>query len=195
MSKTIVHVELTQEVVKELLDYDLLTGALTWRPRSRKWFHEPKSHALWNRAYAGKPAFTYQGPDGYLRGGICNRPFLAHRVAWLWVTGQWPERELDHINRNPADNRWANLREADHHLNMHNKALQKNNTTGFVGVSQTRSGTFSAYINDHSRIIHLGTYPTKYEAAAARCAASKQLGYSPGHGRARLISNQERMRT
>jgi len=181
--------DLTQKVVKELLDYNPATGALTWKYRSRQWLPEPKSHKLWNAAHAGKPAFTTRAADGSLRGGICNRPFLAHRIVWLWVTGELPELELDHINSKPWDNRFSNLRAVSHTENQRNQRLYSNNKTGYPGVQwRAKLGKYLVRIGPR----YLGLYPTQHEAMAARAAANKQYGYSPGHGRARLLSNQER---
>jgi len=181
--------DLTQEVVRELLDYDPLTGVLSWKHRDRRWFPEPNSYILWNAAHANKPAFTSRNADGCLRGGIFNKGYLAHRIIWLSMSGQMPELELDHINHNRSDNRWANLRVVTHQQNQRNQALRYNNKTGFLGVFwHAKSGKYCARIGKK----HLGLFVTQGEAMAARAAANKQYGYSPGHGRARLLSNQER---
>ena len=176
--------DLTQAVVRELLDYDPATGVLTWRHRARKWFPEPNSYILWNAAHAGKPAFNTRTADGYLRGGICNRSYLAHRVIWLWMLGHWSV-ELDHKNRRRRDNRWANLHEVTHSQNQRNQTLRRHSKTGFVGVRQYKNG-YRAWVGVNGQAHFLGTFKTKLEAAAARVAANKQYGFAPGHGRARL---------
>ena len=193
MSKAIVHAELTQAVVKELLNYNPKTGALTWRKGARKWFKSDHGWRSWNTRYAGRPAFNTRGHRGYLRGCVFHKMYRSHRVIFLWMIGRWPEPECDHLNRRRSDNRWVNLRQVTAQENRRNAVLRHDNQSGFVGVHrQRRSGKYRAYINRKQ----LGVFASKGEAIAARIAANKQHGFSPGHGRARLLTtNQERVRT
>jgi len=152
----------TAEQVRRMLDYDPKTGILTWRHRSE----HPRR---WNSRYAGKPAGT-KGKTGYvyieLRSGL---PASAARIAWLIVTGAWPERMIDHRNGVRDDNRWENLRLADNSQNSTNKAKQRNNASGFVGVHFNRqNGKWRACVNLR-RVRHdVGFFATAEEAAKAR---------------------------
>jgi hypothetical protein len=182
------HMKLTQAIVRELLDYHPKTGSLIWRKRDRKWFSSDFTHTMWNARYAGKPALNIpHGGDrgtggGYLHGGIFNKTYFAHRVAFLWMVGRWPDPEVGHENHNRADNRWSNLIEQTHLQNLHNQVLRSTNTSGFVGVFPTPSGTYRAHIVVNNRQIHLGTFRTFRKAAAARRTAEKRYGFSKGHG-------------
>lgn len=71
---------------------------------------------------------------GYLIIKVKGRQFKAHRIAWLLNYGRFPKSELDHINRNPADNRIENLREADRFIQNRNKTTQIDKKTGIAGV-------------------------------------------------------------
>src|SRR6185436_19695973 len=88
----------------------------------------------------------------------------AHRLAWLYVHGDWPPMKLDHVNGNRADNRLHNLRLANDAQNTYNKPAQSNNTSGFKGVSQIKStGRWRASINNQ----HLGVFSTPQLASDA----------------------------
>jgi hypothetical protein len=98
------------------------------------------------------------------------------------MTGHWPNPEVDHRNRNPADNRWCNLREVSHLVNHQNRSFPtrtKNNQTGRVGVSRTKQGTFRVQINSGGKNIGLGRYKTFQEAVAVREAA--EIHYEARH--------------
>ena len=179
--------EVTQELVRELLDYDPATGALTWRRRRRHWFTSRGTWKSWNARCAGKPAFTYVVRVGRLSGAIFHQFYLAHRVIWLWMTGEWPS-EIDHKNRNAADNRWRNLREVPHQINLQNTSLSQINKTGRIGVCRTKHGSFRAQINVDGENIYLGCHKTLEAAAMARRVAEQHYGFSAGHGRRRLRS-------
>jgi hypothetical protein len=92
------------------------------------------------------------------------------------MTGRWPYGELDHINGEKADNRFANLREATHSQNCHNiRRRPKTNTTGFKGVTYfARCRTFRAKIHVDGRYLSLGYFATAEEAHAAYCAAATE---------------------
>ena len=81
---------LTQEIVKEFLDYNPETGKLIWKKRDRKWFSSNKSYNTWNSRYADKEGFTSLDNRGYNSGRIFDKTYRSHRVIWLWMTGEWP---------------------------------------------------------------------------------------------------------
>lgn len=99
--------------------------------------------------------------QGYIRICVDYGEYLAHRLAWLYMTGGWPKREIDHINGNKTDNRWINLRDVTTHQNGWNKGMMSTNTTGFTGVYYGKNckGWRAQYNNKH-----LGVFVTKQEA-------------------------------
>lgn len=115
---------------------------------------------------------------GYRYVGIDGKRIIEHRLAWFYVYGVWPTADLDHINRNRADNRIANLREADRATNCQNQPIRRSNRSGVTGVYFHKvSGKWAASINVNKRQIHLGVYNTMEEAAAVRKEA--ELTYYP----------------
>lgn len=112
---------------------------------------------------------------GYWRMGIDGRKYLAHRMAWLYMTGEMPGFEVDHINGNRLDNRFANLRLADFFHNQQNRrGPQRNSTTGLLGV--TKSGNqWGAQITSKGRRIHLGRFKTADEAYGVYLKAKREL--------------------
>lgn len=114
--------------------------------------------------------------DRYCLVRIDGRRYLAHRLVWLWVTGEWPKGEIDHINRDPSDNRFINLRIASHSDNMHNTTRPRNNTSGVKGVcwdKATRS--WMAKISVDGRQISLGRFSSIDDAANARAKAAADI--------------------
>lgn len=105
--------------------------------------------------------------------GIVSTPFLLHRLIFLLCTGQNPEI-VDHINQNKLDNRIENLRGATQQQNLCNRGPQKNNTSGYKGVSRSGNG-FAASICCKGVVHRLGTFPAAEEASAAYQAAAKEL--------------------
>lgn len=141
-----------------LLSYDPATGVFTWA-RARGSVH------------AGDVAGT-PNAGGYMQVQLGGRRYMLHRLAWFIHYGEWPVAYLDHINRNPSDNRIANLRPADSRLNQANRIAYGKFKKG---VSLTKVGTFKAAISDHGRFKHLGTFQTEIEAAAAYAEAAKEI--------------------
>lgn len=113
---------------------------------------------------------------GYVYLTLDDRKYLAHRLAWLYVTGEWPNALLDHINGSRVDNRFANLRLASYLGNSGNRGPNKNNKSGYKGVF--RSGrTWTAQISLYGKHTHLGCWPSQIEAASAYdLAAVKHFG-------------------
>ena len=166
---------LTQDIVRELLDYNPETGALTWKWRDRRWFTSDRIWKRWNKCHADKPALTSKTRNGYLNGHIFNKTHKAHSVIWLWMTGVWPNPEVDHENHIRDDNRWSNLQETSN--NVRNQSLRSTNTSGQVGAYKIRNG-WGMEIGSKYR----GTFKTFEEAVAARKAAEKKYGYHKNHG-------------
>jgi hypothetical protein len=167
-----------QSELRRLLDYDPDTGALTWRQRS-------EGPAQWNGKWAGRPAFTARDTRGYHRGMVQGVQTSAHRLAWKWMTGEDPEY-IDHINGDPADNRFHNLRSVSHQENCRNTKTRSDSSAGHPGVSfAKREGKWRAYVKLKTGKQHsLGYFDTKSEAIAARRAAHAPHGYHANHGRA-----------
>ena len=154
---------ITQEELRSALLYDPEAGIFTWL-RISQFAH---------RVRVGDVAGYVHG--GYIEIGVRGRYYKAHRLAWLYMTGEWPTPEVDHINGRPSDNRWVNLRLADRALNCQNiRSARKDNARGFLGVSQNGNG-FQAALNANKRRYYLGTFPTEETAHAAYLAAKRRL--------------------
>ncbi len=116
---------LTQERLRALLHYDPETGAFTWR-------------VVWGSGVARRQPGDRAGfanGDGQIRIGIDGKQHCAHRLAWLYMTGEWPKGLVDHKDLDRSNNRWSNLRAATKSQNTANSGLHVNNTSGLKGVS------------------------------------------------------------
>src|SRR5687768_4110898 len=122
---------LTAERLRELLDYDPDTGVFRWKTRPVR-AEYLRTDRAWNSRFAGRPAGTLV--KGYVCILIYRRSYRAHRLAWLYVHGEWPRNELDHEHGNRADNRIEKLRSATRGQNMQNRKPNSNNTSGYPGV-------------------------------------------------------------
>ena len=120
----------------------------------------------------GQQAGNYDGRSTRVQ--IRGKFYRVHRIVWLMHHGEWPEGEIDHINRQPHDNRIENLRLATRSQNASNKSSTKN-STGFKGVKKDRTGRFVAKIKKARVTHHLGTFDTAEEAHAAYCEAGRQM--------------------
>lgn len=112
--------------------------------------------------------------DGYRSVELDGVSHYEHRLVWLIVNGEWPERHLDHINGNRADNRIANLRLASVSENAQNRKVRSDNKAGIVGVRK-QANAWLASIGVRGRKFHLGSFATKEEARAAYLAAKSRL--------------------
>lgn len=153
------------------LSYDPETGIFVWRHDIRL-----KTGAL--RIAAGDRAGSAH-PRGYRQIQIVldDKPIgmKEHRLAWLFVHGEWPADQIDHINGDRADNRIANLREATNSQNMMNRKLNANSQSGIKGVSFHRgSQRWRARLQYEGKRIHLGDFKNKEAAQIAYEAAAKR---------------------
>jgi hypothetical protein len=173
----------SQEVLRQLLEYNPETGALTWKARDLATFHSVRSGKIWNTKYAGKPALSAANSFGYLHGVLDGANLRAHRVIWKWVTGSDPS-VIDHINGDPSDNRWCNLRSVSLSENMKNSRLPKHNTTGIIGVGwHNKKQKWLAQIKSQNVCRFLGYFASFDEATAVRKQAEITLGFHQNHGR------------
>ena len=156
---------ITQQILKELLNYNPETGIWSWR-LNRKGVR-CGSEAGW----INDSGYVLIGLDGRI-----GRSYRAHRLAWLWMTGKWPSEQVDHKNGVRHDNRWENLREATREINCQNLRTAKshNRSTGVLGVVPSGK-RFSAKIAINRETHHLGTFDTTNEAHAAYVAAKRRL--------------------
>ncbi len=146
---------LTQEYLKSILHYDLETGIWTWLVKRRP------NIKIGN--IAGNKDFY-----GYIRIKIDGKTYRAHRLAWFYMTGEWPEDQLDHKNLNKSNNVWDNLREANNSKNQANKYKYSNNTSGIKGVVWDKQRSlWRAQIRTNKKTINLGRYVDKNQAALA----------------------------
>lgn len=161
--------ELTQQKLKELLHYDPVTGEFTWLVARR------------GTACAGSKAGTVNS-DGYIHIRLFGKQYKAHRLAWLYMTGSWPQDEIDHINKEKADNCWVNLREATRQQNEANKNLQSNNTSGFKGVYwNERAQKWSAQIRVNGKKKQIGLFDFQFDAMNSYILAANDLHGAYAH--------------
>jgi hypothetical protein len=172
---------MSPDLLRQLLDYDPNSGAMLWRPRPIELFTKAHYARTWNKRFAGQPALASLSDRGYLRGSICGRIVLAHRIAWLIYHNQPAPRVIDHLDQNPANNRIANLRDGTGGINQRNTARRYDNKSGHTGVD-FHAQMWRARINHNGAPTYLGHYRTINAAIEARRAAASQLGYSTTHG-------------
>lgn len=159
--------KLTVEHLREVLHYDQDTGIWTRKiNRGRN-----------NRYKAGEIVGHLNAADGYITIRLDNILYLAHRLAWFYMTGQWPKHQVDHKNLNRSDNKWLNLREATHGQNVQNSSLRKNNISGFKGAHKmTRKyklrRPFRARITVDRKEIYIGSFRSAKEAHKAYLEAA-----------------------
>lgn len=112
--------------------------------------------------------------QGYRVIGINRRQYLAHRLAWLYVTGEWPRLLIDHINGVKDDNRFQNLRQATTSQNKVNTFVFKPGRSGFRGV-RFKDGRWQARVQTRRQRIVIGSFETADEAHRAYAAKAREL--------------------
>ncbi len=178
----------SQEVLRQLLDYNPDTGVLTWKRRGPEWFVAGKrtpsyTARWWNDCNAGNLAFTTNKPSGHKCGSLFGKSVLAHRVIWKMVHGS-DAVGIDHIDGDPANNALSNLRAVEQAENCRNAAQRKDNSTGVTGVYQVhKANNWHARIYVDKKQVHLGCFEKFEDAVQARKAAEAQYNYHPNHGR------------
>jgi len=148
--------------VREVLKYNKKTGRFTWLKSTGP------------RAVVGAPAGAVN-VRGYYDISIDGRKYVAHRLVWLYVTGQLPTHEIDHINGNRADNRFCNLRDVPRAINTQNRRQANARALSrLLGVSK-HGEKWRARLQTSGVVSQLGTYNTPAQAYAAYITAKRQM--------------------
>lgn len=158
--------DLSAEDVRKVLRYSSETGEFTWLIRP--------TYSMRSGDHAG----AVDSRNGYSRIRINGKLYLAHRLAWLYVNGEWPTDEIDHIDLNRGNNRISNLREATKSENMRNKRAHRNSKSGVKGVHwHKQHRKYAATIHRDGKSKHIGLFASLKDAAAAyETAAIKEHG-------------------
>lgn len=148
---------ISQETLKELLDYNPNTGVLTWKRRDLELFKDTVSGKIWNSNFTGKEAGCTR-TNGYIWISIFDKRYSAHRLIWMYLHGYFPE-EIDHKNHNTTDNSENNLREVTHQENGMNQKMFSTNTTGVTGVYRNKlDKNWKAGIRANKVSMYLGIF-------------------------------------
>jgi len=150
---------ITQEILKSYLTYDPDTGHFV-RNRDKK--------ILGTKHSTGYIVIRLNKP--------INKLYKAHRLAWLYIYGYFPKNVIDHINRDGFDNKLSNLREITQKQNSENRLLNKNNTSGFKGVSWSKNNNkWRARIWNNKKEIFLGFFDEKIDAVNSYIEAARKF--------------------
>jgi hypothetical protein len=156
-------VEVTQERLKSLYEYDPATGVFTSKLYNKPVGFDHRNYKVVELWHQGK-----------------ERKFKLHQLAWLYVYGRWPQPMADHINGIKTDNRIENLREVTAFQNAQNKPIYKTNSglprSGFKGVHWVvASKKWRAAIGHNNKTISLGMFDDPEKAFLAYKEAAKKL--------------------
>lgn len=156
---------LTHSRLQEVFDYNPDTGVFT---------RKAKQTGVRKGAVSGS-LHAY----GYLVTSIDRKSYTCHRLAWLYMTGAWPQGQIDHVNGDRKDNRFVNLRDVTKTQNAQNqrKAQRSNKSTGVLGTWKNGNG-FAARISHNNTKLYLGTFKTLAEAKTAYIEAKRKLHVS-----------------
>lgn len=176
---------LNQEILKELIHYNPDTGIFTWKPRSIKWFKSLSHLKSFETKSSGKLSGHIKKHKrtgkSYIEIPILGKIYQAHRLGFLYIVGNHPIEEIDHIDGNGLNNKWVNLREVDRFGNQKNRKLNSNNSSGYSGIYFVSDNKYRVKINHNGEEIHLGYYDLE-TAIKVRKEAETKYEYHENHG-------------
>lgn len=155
----------TLDRLREVVSYDASTGIFVWKISPR--FSVPAGSVI-------TPSKSHK----YVHIGIDGKAYKAHRLAWLYTNGVWPDEIIDHINGDTTDNRISNLRDCSKAINAQNQRVpHKRNTTGYLGVTKTGSlkRPYRAQINTGGHIAYIGIFETPQMAHEAYLSRKREI--------------------
>lgn len=158
--------DLTAEYIRSILDYNPETGIFTWKKRT------DASNEV-NGKYAGKIAGTYMGSGISI---VINKvPYVASNLAWLYMTGEWSKKEINHKDLDCQNICFNNLREATRSQSNATRHIQKNNTSGYKGVRWDKKRKYwYAIIKVQKKQIWCGCFDSPQKAHIAYCQAARK---------------------
>ena len=170
---------LTQEYLKSILHYSPETGDFTWKISNSNRIKVGDIAGAVNLSHTGKK---------YIRISIDGKLYMAHRLASLYMNGEWPKHQIDHEDGNGLHNWWDNLRQATNSQNQRNARMLKNNTSGIRGVCFNKERRlWDVRIGANNKCVRVGMYEDKFEAICARKSAERKFNYHENHGQVRPL--------
>lgn len=180
-------VELTQELLNKMFEYEPATGRLIWKDYPAEL--EPSNQFLksFKKRFLGEEAGYIskekRRQSNYRIVHIKGKNYKAHRLIWCIVYGKYPIEGIDHINHNGEDNSLKNLRAASNADNRKNLSLSRANKSGVTGVCwHKQAKKWAAQVMYNGKKRHLGYYVSLEEAAQVAKKAREELGFHPNHG-------------
>lgn len=171
---------LTYDRLKELIDYDPETGVITSKYSTSKM---DKGCQMGSFEAYGSGNTHVKGTRHRVRITLMGRSYSAHRLVWFWMTGDWPDGVIDHIDGDPWNNKWDNLRDVTGSENSKNIGLSRKNKSGVLGVYwDKRIDMWCSQIGLNGRNKNLGTFHNFDDAVKVRKEAEKKYNFHPNHG-------------
>ncbi|MCK5236058.1 MAG: HNH endonuclease [Deltaproteobacteria bacterium] len=159
---------IAQKELIKILNYNPETGIFMWKISTNR------------KIKIGDIAGHLDKQEGYIVIWVNKKKYLAHRLAWFYVYGVWPEKDIDHDDHNRANNAIGNLNNADKQSNAKNMSLRCDNKSGVTGVTWHKET--SKWIANIAGV-YLGGFTDKFEAICARMSANNKHGFHENHGR------------
>ena len=155
--------KLTQERLKQVVSFEPTTGIFIRILKAK-------------RAVVGKE-LGYKKSNGYIALSIDGQKYFAHRIAWLYVYGEFPKHDIDHIDGDRTNNKIKNLRDVSRTENLQNLKIAKshNKSTGVLGAYLHNCGKFMSRIKVNKKDVYLGLFDTVEQAQQAYLTAKQQF--------------------
>jgi len=170
---------LTQEYLKSVLNYDPETGLFVRIKRT--------SNSVKIGDVAGSIKMS-SGGKRYIAIRVNGKKHSAHRLAFLYMTGNFPENQVDHDDGNGTNNKWLNLNDVSNIENSRNQRLSAANTSDHTGVRwNKKERKWKVRIGVNYEMITLGTFDDFFEAICRRKSAENKYGFHPNHGTIRPL--------
>lgn len=169
---------ITADEVRKVLDYNPATGDFIWKV--------PPSRSVKAGSIAGSKCRA--NCKTYIRITYEGVRYYAHRLAFLYMNGEWPKHQGKHLDGNGCANMWSNLSDEPPSIVSKNRKLQDNNTSGVNGVYWSASHKkWRVAINHNGKIISGGIFKNKPDAMLKRLQLNEEYGYSVRHGENRPL--------
>ena len=171
--------EITHEILLERVLYVPETGEFFLRPNDRRIKRGATRTEL--TPFGCKKKVIHSNGKSYIQLSICRKSMLSHRVAWFYMTGRWPEQQIDHIDGDSLNNRFSNLRDCSAKENSRNKRYKADKPQEMIGVHFVSHRLWTARAGDSTV-----NCKTKEEAIAARKRLLVENGFHENHGKRRV---------